>query len=171
MSELPYHQIPDPPATVSSGAVLSRLVDGIGFRFRWASEGLAQADLAFRPAPDCMSIGELFQHVHGLLRWIGEAVGIPASQSCMRRVEGMAARESVLLLAQSLAARFAAVSDAELGAVTVKTARGDAHPVWNLVNGPLADSLTHVGQVASWRRIAGKPIPKADVFRGRPPAA
>lgn len=169
MDDFPYTRIPDPPGAVSSGAVLSRLVDGIGFRFRWATEGLLEGDLPFRPAPDCMSLGELLGHVHGLLRWVGESVGLRASLPCMERTQGMAARQAVLSLAQALAARFAALADQELAAVVVRTSRGDSHPVWNLVNGPLADSLTHVGQIASWRRIAGKPVQKADVFRGRPP--
>ncbi|MCK5671198.1 hypothetical protein KAI10_07435, partial [Candidatus Bathyarchaeota archaeon] len=42
-------------------------------------------------------------------------------------------------------------------------------PVWNLINGPLSDALTHVGQIASWRRMNGNPIPGARVFHGEPP--
>ena len=37
--------------------------------------------------------------------------------------------------------------------------------------GPYADFLTHVGQVAAWRRQAGSPAPRADVFRGEPPGS
>jgi hypothetical protein len=43
-------------------------------------------------------------------------------------------------------------------------------PIWNLINGPLSDVLTHVGQVASWRRINDNPILGAFVFYGEPPA-
>jgi len=38
-----------------------------------------------------------------------------------------------------------------------------------LINGPFSDALTHVGQVASWRRINGNPILGANVFFGTPP--
>jgi hypothetical protein len=169
MSDLPYQTIPQPPATVSGGAVLSRLADGVGFRLRWASEGLGEADLAFRPAPDCMSLGELLEHVHGLLRWVGECLGLDRSAAWMRRAEGIGARQAALLTAQALAARFAALPDEQLEAVSVKPSGGEVYPFWNLVNGPMSDTLTHVGQIASWRRIAGKPVPGADVFRGRPP--
>ncbi|UCG69459.1 MAG: hypothetical protein JSV09_00075 [Thermoplasmata archaeon] len=42
-------------------------------------------------------------------------------------------------------------------------------PIWNIINGPLCDALTHVGQLASWRRLNGNPILGANVFLGRPP--
>ena len=42
-------------------------------------------------------------------------------------------------------------------------------PIWNLINGPLSDALTHVGQIASWRRINDNPILGARVFHGEPP--
>jgi hypothetical protein len=43
------------------------------------------------------------------------------------------------------------------------------HPIWYLINGPLADALTHVGQINAWRRLAGNPCPKVSVFLGLPP--
>jgi hypothetical protein len=61
------------------------------------------------------------------------------------------------------------MSDEDLAAVRIRSSRGDTLPIWNMVNGPLADSLTHIGQILSWRRIAGSPPVPADVFRGRPP--
>ena len=32
-------------------------------------------------------------------------------------------------------------------------------PFWNLINGPSADALWHVGQVVSFRRSSGNPFP------------
>jgi len=46
---------------------------------------------------------------------------------------------------------------------------GKEYPLWWLINGPLSDALTHVGQIASWRRINGNPILGANVFYGTPP--
>ena len=60
---------------------------------------------------------------------------------------------------------------AVLSGVTITGTRSkEPQPFWSIINGPLADGLTHVGQVASWRRMAGNPVPVADVFRGLPPA-
>ena len=33
-------------------------------------------------------------------------------------------------------------------------------PVWNLINGPVADAIYHTGQVVSFRCTSGNPIPK-----------
>ncbi len=44
-SELPYREIPDPPENYTPGTVVSRLVDGLGFRYYWATEGLREEDL------------------------------------------------------------------------------------------------------------------------------
>ena len=52
-----FHEIPDYPEKVSGASVLVRLLDGLGFRFRWSTDGLSDEDYTFRPAPDCMSIG------------------------------------------------------------------------------------------------------------------
>jgi len=32
-------------------------------------------------------------------------------------------------------------------------------PFWNLINGPISDALWHVGQVVSFRRGSGNPLP------------
>ena len=41
-------------------------------------------------------------------------------------------------------------------------------PFWNAINGPVADALSHVGQVVSYRRAAGNPIdPQVNVFLGK----
>ncbi len=70
----------------------------------------------------------------------------------------------------SLRTALLAADATRLSAVTlVGRQGGEAFPVWNALNGPLADALTHVGQIAAWRRLAQRPVPRADVFRGRPP--
>lgn len=39
-----------------------------------------------------------------------------------------------------------------------------AHPVEKMVQGPIGDALTHVGQIVLLRRIAGSPIKEAPYF-------
>jgi hypothetical protein len=57
------------------------------------------------------------------------------------------------------------MSDDDLSKVII----GD-RPLWNIINGPVSDALTHVGQINSFRRLNGNPVPRANVFLGRPPA-
>jgi hypothetical protein len=41
---------------------------------------------------------------------------------------------------------------------------------WYSLNGPLADALSHVGQILSWRRILGNPQRVGvNVFLRKPP--
>ena len=41
-------------------------------------------------------------------------------------------------------------------------------PFWNMLNGPIADAIYHVGQVVSFRRSSGNPIhPGVRVFTGK----
>ena len=40
-------------------------------------------------------------------------------------------------------------------------------PIWNLINGPIEDLVYHTGQIVSFRRTTGNPIPKGvNVFMG-----
>ena len=42
------------------------------------------------------------------------------------------------------------------------------YPFWNLLNGPIADALWHVGQVVTFRRSSGNPLPKGvSVLQGK----
>lgn len=167
--DAPYRSIPEPPEAASCGAAIARMLDGIGFRYHWATEGLTDADLAFRPVEGSMTLGELLRHIHALLLWVALGAGLAPEEGPMPFPEGMAVRANTLLLAQELRGRFSRMTDAALSDFRLTTSDGKRYPFWNLLNGPIADSLTHIGQVVSWRRILGKPVPQADVFRGLPP--
>jgi hypothetical protein len=64
-----------------------------------------------------------------------------------------------------LSERLKEMSDEDLSEIEKNTSR--KLPFWYWINGPLADALTHVGQITSWRRIAGNPQLKGiNVFIG-----
>ena len=67
MNELPYYRIPKAPKSMSATTVLIRLLDGLGFRYRWATEGLRVEDLEFQPCNSSMRVRELLAHIHRLL--------------------------------------------------------------------------------------------------------
>ena len=70
-----------------------------------------------------------------------------------------------LLVLENLSERLKKISDEDLLEIEKKTSR--KLPFWYWINGPLADALTHVGQITSWRRIAGNPQLKGvNVFIG-----
>ena len=63
---LPYAKIPAASEDYNPGSILSRMIDGLGFRYHWVSEGLREEDLAYRPTPEATSCFETLEHIHGL---------------------------------------------------------------------------------------------------------
>lgn len=156
-----FYEIPGYPEDISASSILTRLLDGLGFRFYWATEGLRPVDYAFRPADDVMSVTELVRHIWGLVNWVGISVlGAPHSRS--QEVEAI--RGQILEIVWELREAVGSMSEAELAGVTI-----DGRPFWHVVNGPISDALTHVGQINSFRRLSGNPVYAANVFTGAPP--
>jgi hypothetical protein len=149
------------PTREDACGVLMRLVDGLGYRFHWATEGLGPDDYAFSPGAGCMTIGELVKHVWGLANWVHgimRAEGAPPE----RPEDAGELREQALELLLSLRRRLEAMSPGELFGIAIKDV-----PVWHVINGPLSDALTHVGQINTLRRLNGKPAPAHNVFMGK----
>lgn len=171
MDELPYHEIPAPPEDARGATVMLRVVDGLGFRYRWATEGLREQDADFRPGADCMTLRELLHHIARLVAWLDAHAGGEPMGDIARELPAL--RQATLGRIVALRTRLLTLSDAQLAALRIAGTKETVAPLpfWNMLNGPLADALTHVGQVNAWRRLAGNPVPRADVFRGRPPVA
>lgn len=171
MATFDFRSLPPGPDAVSGAVVLARMVEGLGFRFFWATEGLRDEDLGFRPAPGTWCIHELARHVLGLATWVAMATGaLPEAPAPTGTQTPFAeVRERVMETLSQLRARLAALSDGEIAGIRIGL-RGETHPWPHLVNGPLADALTHVGQINLLRRASGNPVPRANVFLGRPPA-
>lgn len=168
----PYAQIPREPYELTAGTTVARVIDGLGFRYYWASEGLRPADLTYRPTPEARSTQETLEHLYGL----SEVLYNVALDQDSRRPLDLADRTYEALRSRTLhnlklaSRRFDALDEATLLAREVRFVRDgvtSASPFWNLLNGPLADALYHTGQVVTLRRAAGNPIAAGvNVFRG-----
>ena len=166
---LPYTKIPEPPKTMSATTVLIRLLDGTGFRYRWSTEGLREEDMTFQPCGTSKTIQELLAHIHGLLM-ISESYltdkELVKIKPCELGERRKLTLDTVLRIRESLQG----FDDDYLASRVYKVPwSSEALPVWYLINGPLSDVLTHIGQIASWRRINENPIYGANVFFGTPP--
>jgi len=168
MAELPYTTLPAPPDEVRTGTVLARLVDAIGFRYRWATEGLDEEMLGFRPVDGSYDLRGLLLHVVDLVTWVRGGLGPPPEPAARPRTLARMRRVTLETLVELREALLAA-DDASLAAFEIVHPTRGAFPLWHAINGPLADALTHIGQISSWRRIAGRPTPAAHVFLGTPP--
>lgn len=160
-----YYQIPDTPAVYTAATVAARLVDGLGFRYFWATEALTEKDLGFRPSKDARTTLETLQHIDGLTNILLNAVSKqPTKVSAVANTKLSFAELRMQTLQQiQTASELLKQPDAkleDLDMVFERTGGTQEYPFWNLINGPISDALWHVGQVVSFRRSSGNPLPK-----------
>ena len=162
--ELPFEDISKTPIELTATNTLLRLVEGLAFRYRWATENLSEEDIKFRPHPTCMSIEEVNAHIFDLVDSTFTVFGgEKQNKDSLNSFQQI--RKKSLFILQDLSERLKEMSDEDFSEIEKNTSR--KLPFWYWINGPLADALTHVGQITSWRRIAGNPQLKGvNVFIG-----
>jgi len=163
------YEIGSPPQKVDGAGVLARIVDGLAFRYYWATDGLRPEDYGFRPAPDTMSMLELQRHMLHLVLMIKQTVLDADERDSKKSDDPAELRRLVLENLALVREHLDGLSDETLAGHRVLRRDGKRYPVWNIMNGPLADALTHVGQINTFRRLNGNPTPRVDVFEGIPP--
>ena len=167
--ELPYYEIPEYPATYNECTVVARMIDGLGFRFYWATEGLRPEDLAFKPSEKGRTTLETIDHIVGLTNFV--------LNSALKKVnepldtEGMTFDEKRAITLKMLKQAADIFRDCDdLSKFKIVFKRGDTTnelPFWNQINGPIADALWHTGQVVTHRRTSGNPFnSNVSVFTG-----
>jgi hypothetical protein len=156
----PFRTIDAYPKRHDAIGMLQRLIDGLGYRFHWATAELTSSDYAFSPGAGCQTIGALVGHVWGLVNWIH--LTIAGEGASWRPSDPAEQRLHTLALLGEVRERLETLDEEALFALHI-----DDHPFWHLLNGPLSDALTHVGQIASFRRLHGNPVPRHSVFRGQ----
>ncbi len=163
-----FSTMPNDPGDVSASSVLAHIIDSAGFRYYWATSGIPASALGFMPSPGSMTLGKLVQHLEQLAGWLRLTLTGTAAEAAGETLDTIRTQTLESLAASSASVR--AMSATDLESVTLARGSGDALPIWNLMHGPLADFLTHVGQVAAWRRMAGNPAPVPRYALGLGPA-
>ncbi|WP_411768164.1 hypothetical protein [Winogradskyella sp. A3E31] len=164
-NELPYYEVPDYPEEFTAGTMAARMVDALGFRFYWATEGLTESDLAYKPNDGSRTTRETIDHILGLSNII---VNSTLKKQNSQDQEELTFEESRARILNNLktAADILRESD-DISEYNIIF--GDNKiPFWNQVNGPIADAIWHCGQLAIFRRTTGNPInPKVNHFTGK----
>ena len=173
LNDLPYYQIPDAPATYTAATVAARTIDGLGYRFYWASEELSEEALTYDPGNENRSPEQMMDHFVGLSTMILNSIKKlpnirPAEKKEMTFTEKRKVTLENLKAASDL---LRATPDMDLSECNIIFQRGEKTsevPFWNILNGPLADAIYHTGQMVSYRRSAGNPMnPNVNVFMGK----
>mgnify|MGYP001825191572 CR=1 FL=1 len=157
---LPYYEIPEYPSEYNEGTVVARMIDGLGFRFYWATEGLRDEDLKFKPSEEGRTTGETIDHIYGLTTVILNSAlkkpnaGVKADEMMFEEK-----RTKTLMMLKQAADIFRTETDLSSYTIVFKRESGTSEfPFWNQINGPIADALWHCGQVVTHRRTSGNPF-------------
>lgn len=166
---LPYFEIPEAPSGYSAATVAARMIDGLGFRYYWATEGLRTEDLAYKPSQEARTCAETLDHIYELARMISLTVNGEVITSSDGELTFDEKRTTTLNLLYD--ASMLLRENPDLGDLNIVFKRGDStseYPFWNLINGPIEDAVWHTGQVVSFRRASGNPFNSAaSLFTGK----
>ena len=171
--ELPYKEIPDYPSNYASGNVVSRMIDGLGFRYYWATEGLTDKDLSYQPSEGGRTAMQTLTHIFSLSQSIlmtnkGEHIirsdDLPdySFDELRKMTLSNLKQASDMVLGKDIDALQ------ELIIVFQQGENTSEFPYWNMINGMITDCIHHTGQVVLMRRASGNPQnPNVNVFLGK----
>lgn len=158
---LPYYEIPKHAETYTAGTVAARMVDGLGFRYYWATDGLRAEDLSFKPNSDARTTAETIDHIYGLSKFIRNNVLINDKDENKAELSFIDKRKQTLM-------NLKIVADVLRNTNQSFDFESTDVPFWNIINGPISDALWHCGQVVLLRRSSGNPFnSKVSVFNGK----
>ena len=171
--QLPFKSIPQYPDNYKSGNIIQRMIHGLGYRYYWATEGLTDKDLKYRPSNKAMSSLETLEHIYGLAETINKTslkkVNYRPYRDAPENFESI--RRETLNHLQLAANRFSDLSYDEISDNEIIFETNDiktVFPLWNLINGQISDAIYHTGQIVSFRRTTGNPMKKGvNVFIGK----
>ena len=169
-TKLPYHTIPEYPEKMTEAAILKRTIDGLGFRYYWATEGLEEKDLEFKATENSRSSLQTLEHLHSLSKDILNAFEqLPNQKSENEELSYTELRSATLNnfhKTSQILQKTENVEDVKI--IFDRDGQVSTFPLWNLINGPIEDAIWHCGQVVTLRRTSGNPInPKVNVFLGK----
>jgi hypothetical protein len=106
-------------------------------------------------------MGEMVWHIWGLMNWIHLHL-YQHEASRPRAITDQ--RDHALEMIQKIRGSILEIGDGGIGEVRI-----EGLPFWHMINGPIADAISHVGQINTLRRLHGKVPIQANVFLCRPP--
>lgn len=160
--ELPYKSILKAPESVTVASITARMIDGLGYRYHWATQGLKHQDLIFGPEGEGRNIKQTMDHIYVLCLAMQSAVDSSVKVNYGTIEDELELRKKTLNTISAISVKLRTMSDAEMEEV-----RFNRLPLWNFYNGPLADAIYHTGQIVLLRRMSGNPMnPKVNVLTG-----
>ncbi|MCR9227268.1 MAG: hypothetical protein NXH90_07625 [Flavobacteriaceae bacterium] len=172
-SDLPYKEIPPYPTDYASGNLVARMIDGLGYRYYWATDGLTEKDLGHTPSREGRSAMETLVHIYVLSQSIlktnqGEPI-VRLDRENDRPFNEL--REMTLNNFKKASDLVLSKDITDLEQLIIVFEEGEnksEFPYWNMINGMITDCIHHTGQVVLMRRSSGNPQnPNVNVFLGK----
>ena len=160
------------PTEINNGNIISRMINGLGYRYYWATEKLKENDLIYRPSKNAYSTKETMVHIFSLSKTVYNTTLSKINERPDIDIPGdyESIRNETLQFLEKASKNFSNLNSEELDQMKIKFNRGGtikSFPIWNLLNGPIADAIYHTGQIVSFRRTTGNPIDSSvNVFMG-----
>lgn len=169
--ETSFSQLRAYPEVYSGSTVVVRMLDGLGFRYYWATEGLRGEDATFRLSPDTRNVRELMQHIYELseiMAQVARKTPIDGRKTRNSPEEILELRDQTLQNLMAARELISGAQDLDDYPLVFLSAEGQReYPFWHQINGPIEDAVWHSGQLAMMRRAAGNPMPEGvDFFQG-----
>ena len=167
-----FKDISEYPTEINNGNIISRMINGLGYRYYWATEKLKKNDLIYRPSKDAYSTKETMVHIFTLSKTVYNTTLSKMNERPDIDIPGdyESIRNETLQFLEKASKNFSNLNSEELDQMKIKFIRGGtikSFPIWNLLNGPIADAIYHTGQIVSFRRTTGNPIDSSvNVFMG-----
>ena len=167
--DLPFSEIGDYPNEFSQSNIVSRMIEGLGYRYYWATKSLNKNDLNYKPSDDSRTTFEVIKHIHELTIMISSSfenkiVDFPSEQYDYKSL-----RKKTLLNLKYIHDELKSSPDFSKLSISFQSEDSTmSFPFWNQINGPISDALWHCGQVVMNRRASGNPLQKGvNVFIGK----
>ena len=155
-----FYEIKDFEENYSENAIISRFLHAVGFRYYWATEGLRENDLIYKPSVTGISTRETLEHIYILAIIINSGMKdteVIRSES-YPELSFEKLRESTLKLTKESIDIVSKYDENDFQKSKIRFSK-NRFDFYNLFHGPISDSLYHIGQIVSYRRSSGNPLP------------
>ena len=171
-NSFPYEEIGEFPDSYSMGNLIKRLIDGLGYRYHWATESLTESDLSFRVSDGSRTSLETLEHLLAISGFILRvSQGRYNKQLEEEKFNFVQIRQQTLNQLQEASQLMGQMKDEDFKLLEILIKQRDQKislPLWIMINGPISDAIYHTGQIVLLRRISGNPInPNIDIFTGK----
>ena len=165
----PFSDISEYPTEFSQANIVLRMIEGLGYRYYWASKSLSETDLEYKSSVDARSTLEIIKHIYSLTNMISSSFKNQQYEFSDLNYSYKDLREKTLLNLKYIHEQLKLNPDFSM--LKISFERGGnmmEFPFWNQINGPISDALWHCGQVVMNRRASGNPLQSGvNVFIGK----